>query len=149
MRSRTSNTRALSQRKRTWLKREATEKEERKLDSLASLQGVYGTKNTDEARAGKFENRTQMPKALPFFVCSPAENELEFGNSLIFRIAMPFLSPKQLGKVYRQIATIKPRLLGVDVGTMNVGIALSDPSLRMAIPLTTLNRRDCSCILHP
>ena len=57
---------------------------------------------------------------------------------------MPILSPKQLGKVYKQIAHVKPRLLGVDVGTLNMGIALSDPSLRMAIPLTVLNRKDCS-----
>ena len=57
---------------------------------------------------------------------------------------MPIVSARQLGKIYSKVAAVKPRLLGVDVGTMNVGLALSDPSLSVAVPLTTLKRSDCA-----
>lgn len=36
----------------------------------------------------------------------------------------------------------RPRLLGIDYGTKRVGIAVSDPARRLAVPWGTVRRRD-------
>ena len=56
---------------------------------------------------------------------------------------MPLVSAKELRSLYTKVASIKPRLAGLDVGTMKVGVALSDPELSIAIPSLTLNRNEC------
>lgn len=56
---------------------------------------------------------------------------------------MPIVTPAQLRKLYTGIARVKPRLVGLDVGTTNVGVALSDPTLKIALPQMTLLRKEC------
>lgn len=56
---------------------------------------------------------------------------------------MSLVTAKELRALYSKVAKVKPRLVGLDVGTMNVGVALSDPSLVVAIPQMTLKRSEC------
>lgn len=56
---------------------------------------------------------------------------------------MAILTVKQLRSLYSKIAKIKPRLIGLDVGTSLVGVALSDPTLTLALPQATLRREQC------
>lgn len=60
---------------------------------------------------------------------------------------MPLVSAQELRSLYTKVASIKPRLAGLDVGTMKVGVALSDPELSVAIPSLTLNRNNCMLML--
>ena len=56
---------------------------------------------------------------------------------------MPVVSASRLKQIYSKVSRIRPRLVGLDVGTTNVGVALSDPSLKVALPQTTLRRSSC------
>ncbi|MSP51681.1 MAG: Holliday junction resolvase RuvX [Alphaproteobacteria bacterium] len=42
---------------------------------------------------------------------------------------------------FRAKLPLRARLIGLDVGTKTIGIAVSDPALRIATPRTTLKRR--------
>ena len=58
-------------------------------------------------------------------------------------LLMAILTVKPLRSLYSKIAKIKPRLIGLDVGTSLVGVALSDPTLTLALPQATLRREQC------
>ncbi|KNB42063.1 holliday junction resolvase [Blastocystis sp. subtype 4] len=62
---------------------------------------------------------------------------------------MPVVSASQLKQIYSKVSRIRPRLVGLDVGTTNVGVALSDPSLKVALPQTTLQRSSYENLLYP
>jgi putative Holliday junction resolvase len=51
-----------------------------------------------------------------------------------------FCSPSQLAEKKKE----SMRLLGVDLGSKTIGLAVSDPSLRIASPITTLKRSKLS-----
>ena len=51
-----------------------------------------------------------------------------------------FCSPSQLAEKNRE----SMRLLGVDLGSKTIGLAVSDPSLKIASPITTLKRSKLS-----
>jgi putative Holliday junction resolvase len=54
---------------------------------------------------------------------------------------MPLCQLNDLPARLQPIAGRKPRLLGVDYGSKVVGLAVSDPGLRVASPLTSLVRK--------
>tara|TARA_B100001057_G_scaffold208050_1_gene208720 strand:+ start:1301 stop:1810 length:510 start_codon:yes stop_codon:yes gene_type:complete len=51
-----------------------------------------------------------------------------------------FCSPNQLAENMKE----STRLLGVDLGSKTIGLAVSDPSLKIASPITTLKRSKMS-----
>ena len=51
-----------------------------------------------------------------------------------------FCSPNQLAENMKE----SMRLLGVDLGSKTIGLAVSDPSLKIASPITTLKRSKMS-----
>lgn len=56
---------------------------------------------------------------------------------------MPIVTKGQLKLIHSMISPRRVTLVGLDVGTSNVGVALSDPSLKLALPQTTLRRKEC------
>ena len=56
---------------------------------------------------------------------------------------MPIVTKGQLKLIHSMISPRRVTLVGLDVGTTNVGVALSDPSLKIALPQTTLRRKEC------
>lgn len=70
-------------------------------------------------------------------------------NSVHFSIGMSLLTISELRSLYAKVSSIRPRLIGLDVGTVNVGVALSDPTLSFATPQCTLKRNDCRVLGFP